>query len=814
MKLIVRTCLIALLALSLLSCGLNNTMYNARKYFKTAQDRGVNAQGRPSAQAVNEYTKTIQKCGIILTEDSKGPKADEAVYLMARALYYKKNAAFQAKDAFESLIKGYPDSKYVPDAHLYLARVLREVNQIEASEAVLEQFVRDNTYLKHHAKALLLLTEFEIEDKDYDRAQYWLRRIITDYKDSKEYKEASFLYGKNYSEQGEYELSLQEFNKFIKSRGITKEKKLEAQYYIALARFELGDHEYALKATKSLMRNEWRAEMLSKAKLLSARALMASGKLDAGLKAYEETTKSYPRTEQSARAYYNWGNYLYYETEDRDTAIQYLNRVRVEAPTLDIATEGQRKAAAIGHTKISSNIDPDRNLQEYLNAHYQRAESFFSPLALPDSSLAVYRAVIAQKDSFVVQLDTLSVNALIMQAEIDSISVIAAELDSLLMALAQEESENDQEISDTEDPETELIADDEEPEDITADEEAEEPLDEEAADESEKELADDETADEPAEKEPEISDTERLAQLNTRLTQLRDELDLTNIKIQNIETSLERYDREILPFCYYSIFHLFYQDETKEEEAEQVFLHLQEHYPRSLYFLAAEAIKAGKTPSLVDPDYEDARNLFDRALDYYPDQPDSLIAVMQDFTESNYQDLRNHAYYRLGWYYTFDEPDSAQAFIHLNYILEEADNPELATEVRKFYNGKKFLYRDEEAIDNLYRFEPLPIIPAGTEVPGRKPVEEEEEPDPDEEDTVPPPEETGSGEDNVAPPPEEEKQLDPQQDTADGLVPEDIDEVDSLASEDTSTDDIEADSAEPQPDTPDLDNTPADEMEP
>lgn len=794
MKLIVRTCLIALLALSLLSCGLNNTMYNARKYFKTAQDRGVNAQGRPSAQAVNEYTKTIQKCGIILTEDSKGPKADEAVYLMARALYYKKNAAFQAKDAFESLIKGYPDSKYVPDAHLYLARVLREVNQIEASEAVLEQFVRDNTYLKHHAKALLLLTEFEIEDKDYDRAQYWLRRIITDYKDSKEYKEASFLYGKNYAEQGEYELSLQEFNKFIKSRGITKEKKLEAQYYIALARFELGDHEYALKATKSLMRNEWRAEMLSKAKLLSARALMASGKIDIGLKAYEETTKSYPRTEQSARAYYNWGNYLYYETEDRDTAIQYLNRVRVEAPTLDIATDGQRKAAAIGHTKISSNIDPDRNLQEYLNAHYQRAESFFSPLALPDSSLAVYRTVIAQKDSFSVQLDTLSVNALIMQAEIDSISVIAAELDSLLMALAQEESEDDQELSDTEEPETELIADDEEPEDITADEEAEEPSDEEALDEPDEE--------------PEISDTERLAQLNTRLTQLRDELDLTNIKIQNIETSLERYDREILPFCYYSIYHLFYQDETKEEEAEQVFEHLQEFYPRNLYSIAAEAIKAGNPPSLVDPDYEDARNLFDRALDYYPSQPDSLIAVMQDFTESNYQDLKNRAYYRLGWYYTFDEPDSAQAFIHLDYILEEADNPELSTEVRKFYNGKKFLYRDEEALDSLYRFEPLPIIPAGTEVPGREPLEEEEE-------------EPDSDEESDAPPPEDEEDPDPKQDTtatddtpSDEDEPKDADETDAPASDDTSTDHNEADSAEPQPDNPDLEDSSTDEIEP
>lgn len=774
MKRIARLCLIALLALSLFSCGLNNTMYNARKYFKMAQARGVNAQGKPSAQAVNEYTKTIQKCGIILTEDSKGPKAAEAVYLMARALYYKKNAAFQAKDAFESLIKGYPDSKYIPDAHLYLARVLREVNQIEASENVLEQFVRDNNFRKHHAKALLLLTEFEIADKDYDRAQYWLKRIITDYKDSKEYKEASFLYGKNYADQGEYELSLQEFNKFIKSRGITKEKKLEAQYYIAFNRHMLGDSEYALKATKSLLRNEWRAEMLSRAKLLNSQALIATGKIDAGLKGYEDTTKSYARTEPSAQAYYDWANYLYYEQGNRDSAIQYFNRVRVEAPTLEIATIGQRKATAIGHTKISANIDPNKNLQEYLNAHYQRAESFFSPLELPDSSLAVYWGVIAQKDSFAVQLDTLSVYVLAMQAEIDSISVIAAELDSLLMAVAQEESEDDIELTETEGIDLESLAEDMPPEDIAALEVPNEPSEEDAI------------------KEPEISDTERLSQLNTRLTQLRDERDLTAIKIQNLETALERFDNDILPFCYYSIFHLFYQDESKTAEAEEVFQHMQEHYPRNLYFAAAEAIKAGKTPSLVDPDYEDARTLFDLALDYYPEQPDSLIAVMQDFTQSTYQDLRDNAYYRLGWYYTFDEPDTTQAFFHLNFILEEADNPSLATEVRKFYNGKKFLYRDEETIDTLYHFEPLPIIPAGMEVPGRKPVEDEEKA-----------EETASEEESGAPlsddPDEPDQELD-------------LDAADVQTSE-RDTAESEPENSAPEPDEPATNDVPTAETE-
>ena len=68
------------------SCGLNNTMYNARKYFRDAQARPLNANGRPTPQAVDEYTKAIKKCGIILS-GAKGKNTDDALYLMARALY-------------------------------------------------------------------------------------------------------------------------------------------------------------------------------------------------------------------------------------------------------------------------------------------------------------------------------------------------------------------------------------------------------------------------------------------------------------------------------------------------------------------------------------------------------------------------------------------------------------------------------------------------------------------------------------------------------------------------------------------------------
>jgi len=89
-----RIVLSLLLCIILVACGIDNTMYNAKNYFKSAQARTLNANGRPTPQAVDEYTKAIQKCGIILSRNSKGKRADDALFLMARALYYKKNSAF------------------------------------------------------------------------------------------------------------------------------------------------------------------------------------------------------------------------------------------------------------------------------------------------------------------------------------------------------------------------------------------------------------------------------------------------------------------------------------------------------------------------------------------------------------------------------------------------------------------------------------------------------------------------------------------------------------------------------------------------
>lgn len=695
-KIVFGLCLVLFIALS--GCGIDNTMYNAKRYFKAAQERPLTAQGRPSNLSVNDYTKAIQKCGIILSENSKGPKAEDALFLMARALYYKKNSAFQAKDAFESLITGYPESRHIPEAHLYLAKVLRDVHQIEESERILQRFIHNPKYRKEHPKALLLLADFEIKDQDYHNAQYWLKRILSDYSNSKEYREAFFLVGKNYYVQGDYEQSLQEFKTFLKTKGLSKEKKLEAQYYIAANQFELGMVDESLKGAKQIIRNDWRPEQLAKAKLLLARIQLYKGNTEAGIEGFEEVIKSYPRTESSAYANYYWGNYLYNEGIDRDKAAQNLGRVKTEAPNLDIAPLAQKKADAIRNTKLVANLDPNKKLQEYLNAHYLRAESFARGLALPDSAIATYYIVISQRDSLVYRLETINEDIANLAIQRDSLLVKAAELDSLIaISLAETELDN-------------IVV-------AAFDSLGIEPI--------QRVDADSLVMAELEVEKPNWADS--LTVVNSRITQLNDEIATKELSIGSIENALERFDREILPFCYYSIFSILWTNEATREDSESIYELLQTNYPKNLYSRAAKSEREGKIPSFIDPAYEEALQEFDRILSFYPAEKDSLVIGMQSFAEGAYKELQTWANYRLGWYYSFEEPDSLLAVQYLDKVLEDSDNAKFSEAVRRFYNGKKYLHRDPADIEKLYMSAPAELIPASKETLTSKADEEGDE---------------------------------------------------------------------------------------
>lgn len=743
-----RIVLTLVLALGLVACGLDNTMYNAKNYFKSAQGRALNANGRPTPQAVDEYTKAIQKCGIILSRNSKGKRADDALFLMARALYYKKNSAFQAKDAFENLIAGYPNSNHLPDAYIYLARVLREVNQPERSEAVLELFIRDSKYQKHHARALLVLADFEIADKDYIRAQFWLERILRDYRKADEFPNAFFLFGKNYYMQKDYAKSLEEFQTFVGTRGIPKESKLEARYYIALNQFELGDQPDALREIRYVIRNEIRPDMLSRARVLYGRTLLAGGEEEDGLAELEAVTKTYPRSEHAAAAYYYWGRYLYYQKGDRDTAITQLNRVRTELSASEYAPLGQQLATAISQTKTAAPANIRRDLQAFLDFHYQRAESFLGAIALPDSALTSFNRVIAEGSAMQAEMDSLRIRIDVSRSELDSLSLLLPDFPDSTGAFPESETDKEEtssadSLDSTLPPSESLIVpadsvfaladrlETEIPVSTAYIDSLSEEQDEVLGIEPKLDLPDSlsitpddaytlaDTLNVPAKPEELAQDllpktdlstiqdslaiaggdkaeTDSLAIMEDRARLLQQTITHLEAELDKLREPQERFISEIIPFCKYSIFSILHAMPERADEAGAVYEELLRDYPRNIYTAAVTAILAGRTPNLVDPEQEEAETAFDLALDFYPDAPDSLVTAMQDFLTSEFEHLRERASYRLGWFYTFEAPDTSLAREYLDAVLLDAGDSEYAQVVRRFYDGRDFLLRDTD----------------------------------------------------------------------------------------------------------------------
>ncbi|MFO7660845.1 MAG: tetratricopeptide repeat protein, partial [Candidatus Cloacimonadaceae bacterium] len=228
--------LIALTGILLITigCSYDNSLYNARKYFNTAQNRALNQSGKPTPQAIDEYNKTIQKCGYILTERKNSSEADDALFLLAKALYYRGNSQYQAKDQFESLLRNFPNSPYAPEATLYLAKSYRQINDPDEAEYVLTDYIRQPDKEKWHPQALLLLADFAVQDKDNVKSQFWLERLLAQYPKSLYAKEASYLLGRNYFDQKDYANSLAQFQKVLGTRGISRTMKNDARYYIAL----------------------------------------------------------------------------------------------------------------------------------------------------------------------------------------------------------------------------------------------------------------------------------------------------------------------------------------------------------------------------------------------------------------------------------------------------------------------------------------------------------------------------------------------------------------------------------------------------
>jgi len=418
--------LLPLLLLSACSFAYYNTFFNAKKYYKKAQAASPRDDGRPAAGAVNDYNTAIQKCGIIITEYKETKWVDDAVFLLAKCLYYKGNGYVQAAEKFQDILNYYPDSPFVPEAKLYLARCKRALNQDEDAYRILQELLVDAGQKELHSQALLLLAKYRLEDEDYARAEALLRQLLTDYPDSDEYEESYFLLGLTLHNQKQYSRSDEVFRDLLSSR-VTRRTKLDARYYMAANLLGADQPEEALDACDKLMKDEFVVDKLSRITLLKARCLVALDRPDDARELFEKVLADASHTYLSAETSYYMAD-MFFRALNYADAIEYYNRVKREKNDSPFVEDAVTRSAVA--SQILQFQDTTRKIspEDLVNEQFKLAEYYLDVLAMPDSTLSVYERVHGQEGMLREQIVTL--DSLIAAAD-PADTLAAARVDSL-----------------------------------------------------------------------------------------------------------------------------------------------------------------------------------------------------------------------------------------------------------------------------------------------------------------------------------------------------------------------------------------------
>ena len=313
--------------LFLAGCVYYNTLYNAKKVFREAEEQREN-QG--AARARSKYNTVIKKCAYIVKEYKNSKYADDALFLLSKALFYKGANYTQAIENFEQLIKFYPKSEFVPEAKIFIARSKYKLNVKGEAYIQLEKILQSDVDDKYKAEAMLLLAKYYSYDEKYEKAENYLKQLISKYKKSDEFAKAMVMLGEIYYKQKKFSESLEIFKKISKQKHFEKRIKLDAVYYMALNHFEMKHTQEAFKIVSKLLLRETRSNVIPKIRILQARILVQKGEYNKAINLFSAVMKDNRRTYYSAEAAYRIGEIYFNYIKNYQKAIEFYNKVKTE----------------------------------------------------------------------------------------------------------------------------------------------------------------------------------------------------------------------------------------------------------------------------------------------------------------------------------------------------------------------------------------------------------------------------------------------------------------------------------------------------
>lgn len=382
-----------LLLLFSFSCVYYNTFYHAEETYKKAEKSQQKAKREvATGTEVKDYQDAIKKASKVLTFNPKSKWVDDALFLIGKS-YYNLGDYPKAERKFQELVTNFPKSNLVEESYYYLGLSrYKEGNKVEATEALIS--LLDNPKMKKRKSEVCFeLGEIKFEEGEHAEAINFYKRMLEQYPKEELNPEAQFRIGEAYFQLKDFAQAKESFSK-VRKYGKQGELIYQSIYWTGESAYNLKDFKEGLSIFSDLSREKKYAKYLPNIELKIAEGYKLSDSLDMALKKYEEVTLAFPKTEQSAEAYYRAGMINLEGKRDLKKGQELFDKAKTDWPASPFAKSALEKSADISKLSTYQEQVTKEESLKVVAPLFHLGEFYLTQMNLPESALAEYQTVV------------------------------------------------------------------------------------------------------------------------------------------------------------------------------------------------------------------------------------------------------------------------------------------------------------------------------------------------------------------------------------------------------------------------------------
>ena len=321
------------------SCVYYNTFYNAKKYFKDAENiRLENENKSLPVNAQTAYTKVIEKCDIVLDKYPDSDYVNSALLLSGQAHYHKEEYS-SANQKMKQLQES-ADPNFIQQAQFWIALIKWKKGKIQPCIDELNNLLNDKLFSITPTVIHLYLADIHIELKEVETALFHLEAAAGN---TVERTEKGRIY-QRLSElafnREEYGRALNAYEQVIKN-SLVKKLKQYAHLQIAKIHRLTGNYETAVKKIKSLLIDEEFKDLFGALELELVKIYDLKNETEASEERLHSIIKDYSSTEISSEAYFMLGKRSIKESWNLKGAKDYFEKSNKESRKSPFIKESQ-----------------------------------------------------------------------------------------------------------------------------------------------------------------------------------------------------------------------------------------------------------------------------------------------------------------------------------------------------------------------------------------------------------------------------------------------------------------------------------------